>query len=518
LAAPDILSAQMPTENNPNSTRPLTRPLRVLISAGEASGDMYGAELILALRKLCSGAGEVQALPTSAKRGQIWGTHALECFGLGGERMREAGCELVVEARDVAVVGLFEVLGHLPGIYRKFHKLLAEVDLKRPDVAVLIDFPDWNFRLARQLHRRGIPVVYYVSPQLWAWRKGRLKLVQRYVSEMLVIFPFEREFYARHGVQVEFVGHPLSELELPTVGREEFARRWGLDASRSWIALLPGSRRKELRMNLPAMLGAAGRLGAEFEFVMPVASTLDREWVREQIARYSASLPHICQKRVDAGQEEQEQRQEQEHEQGQLPHPSQQQARMGHPAGSGNAALPAADAGSGNAALPAADAQVKLTDDARACLLHARAGVVASGTATVEAALIGTPFVMVYRLGALTWALGRHLVKLPHYGMVNLVAGREVVPELIQDDFTPERVEREVRALLEDGAARQAMTEDLAKVRGMLRGELRGELAQAPTALDAAHGATRSEQSGTAAQRAARAVLRVAEKAMRESP
>ena len=194
----------------------------------------------------------------------------------------------MVHARDVAVVGLFEVLSHLPGIYREFHKLLAEVDRRRPDVAVLIDFPDWNFRLAKQLHRRGIPVVYYVSPQLWAWRKGRLKLVQRYVREMLVIIPFEREFYAQHGVEVEFVGHPLSELEPPEVSREEFAQRWGLDAPKPWIALLPGSRRKELRLNLPAMLGAAARLGAEFEFVMPVASTLDKDWVREQIARLRA--------------------------------------------------------------------------------------------------------------------------------------------------------------------------------------------------------------------------------------
>ncbi len=325
-----------------------SRPLRVMISAGEASGEMYGAELITALRELAGG--------------------AVDCFGMGGERMSEAGCELVVHARDVAVVGLFEVLSHLPKIYREFHKLLAEVDRRRPDVAVLIDFPDWNFRLAKQLRRRGIPVVYYVSPQLWAWRKGRLKLVQRDVSEMLVIIPFEREFYARNGVQVEFVGHPLSELELPKVSREDFAARWGLDSSRRWIALLPGSRRKELRLNLPAMLAAAERLGAEFEFVMPVASTLDQEWVREQIALCQS---HICPKRADVG------------------HPP---ADVAHQA-----------------------VEVKLTDDARASLLHARAGVVASGTATVEAALIGTPFVMVYRVAGLTWMLGRHLVKLPYY-------------------------------------------------------------------------------------------------------
>jgi lipid-A-disaccharide synthase len=405
----------MSTEKN-HSSQQLIRNLRVMISAGEASGEMYGAELLEALRKLSAG--------------------AVECFGMGGERMSEAGCELVVQARDVAVVGLFEVLSHLPGIYREFHKLLAEVDRRRPDVAVLIDFPDWNFRLAKQLHRRGIPVVYYVSPQLWAWRKGRLKLVQRYVSEMLVIIPFEREFYAQNGVQVEFVGHPLSELEIPKVSREDFAAQLGLDASRRWIALLPGSRGKELRLNLPAMLGAAERLGNEFEFVMPVASTLDKEWVREQIA--------LCARDVD----------------------------------------------------------VKLSGDARASLLHARVGVVASGTATVEAALIGTPFVMVYRVAGLTWTLGRHLVKLPHYGMVNLVAGREVVPELIQDGFTPESVEHEVRALLEDGGTRKRMTDALAEVRGMLRGEL---------ATVSSLGCSVETTEHRAAHRAALAVLRVAE-------
>ena len=406
----------------------VARPLRVLISSGEASGELYGAELLTALRGLHDG--------------------SVECYGMGGERMKAAGCELLVEAKDVAIVGLFEVLSHLPSLYRRFHRLLDEVDRRRPDVAVLIDFPDWNLRLARELHRRGIPVVYYVSPQLWAWRRGRIRQVQKYVREMLVIFPFEREFYLKHGVEAEFVGHPLSELAPPNITREDFAARWGLDASKQWIALLPGSRRKELRLNLPAIVGAAQRLGAEFEYVMPVASTLDAGWVREQVALCGGEINiHLC-------------------------------------------------------------------DDARAALMHSRVGVVASGTATVEAALIGTPFVMVYRLAGLTWTLGRHLVSLPHYGMVNLVAGRRVVPELIQDGFTPETVEREVRRLLPDGEPRREMLAALDEVRQKLRGELADRVADcgrtAMRAVEAESGNAASPLPAAGA-RAAMAVLRVAE-------
>ena len=406
----------------------VARPLRVLISSGEASGELYGAELLTALRGLHDG--------------------SVECYGMGGERMKAAGCELLVEAKDVAIVGLFEVLSHLPSLYRRFHRLLDEVDRRRPDVAVLIDFPDWNLRLARELHRRGIPVVYYVSPQLWAWRRGRIRQVQKYVREMLVIFPFERDFYLKHGVEAEFVGHPLSELAPPNITREDFAARWGLDASKQWIALLPGSRRKELRLNLPAIVGAAQRLGTEFEYVMPVASTLDAGWVREQVALCGGEINiHLC-------------------------------------------------------------------DDARAALLHSRVGVVASGTATVEAALIGTPFVMVYRLAGLTWTLGRHLVSLPHYGMVNLVAGRRVVPELIQDGFTPETVEREVRRLLPDGEPRREMLAALDEVRQKLRGELADRVAAcgrtAMRAVEAESGNAASPLPAAGA-RAAMAVLRVAE-------
>lgn len=366
---------------------PESRPLRVLISAGEASGEMYGAALLDSLRRLAPECGY----------------SSVECFGLGGELMRAAGCETIVDAHDVAVVGLFEVLSHLPKIYGEFHRLLAEVDRRKPDVAVLIDFPDWNFRLAKELHRRGIKVVYYVSPQLWAWRKGRIKLVQRDVSKMLVIFPFEQEFYRSHGVEAEFVGHPLGEVERPALPDN-------LADDRLRIALLPGSRRKEILMNLPIMLQAASLLPRGTEFLIPTASTINRDWLSELVTQHAG---------------------------------------------------------------PVADS-VTITSDARLTLAASRAAVVASGTATVEAAVIGTPFAMVYRLSPVTFALGKWLVNVPFFGMVNLIAERLVVPELIQDGFTPERVSSEVESLLEDGPRRSQMISDLAEVRARLRAGFEG--------------------------------------------
>ena len=361
------------------------RKLKVLISAGEASGEMYGAALLDSLRALAD----------------------VECLGLGGERMREAGCETVVDANRVAVVGLAEVVSHLPKIYREFHRLLREVDRRKPDVAVLIDFPDWNLRLAKELHKRGVPVVYYVSPQLWAWRKGRIKQIQKYVRKMLVIFPFEQEFYAEHKVDAEFVGHPLAELD--SAAREVNANR---------IALLPGSRRKEILMNLPTILEAAAKLKGDFEFQIPCASTIDRGWMQTTVEGLQRGINGANQLRI------------------------------------------------------------KLTSDARGTLASARAAIVASGTATVEAAVIGTPFVMVYKLSGLTYFLGKHLVDVPHYGMVNLIAGRRVVPELIQEDFTSAHVVAELEPLIADGERREQMLRDLNEVRGKLHGTSTGKASE----------------------------------------
>jgi lipid-A-disaccharide synthase len=386
--------------------------MQFLLSAGEASGDTYGAQLIDALRQL---------QPNSS------------FFGMGGEKMRAAGCDLLVHANEVAVVGLVEVVRHLPDIRRRFNHLVAEAARRKPDAAILIDFPDFNLRLARELHRLGIPVFYFVSPQIWAWRTGRVKQIRKYVRKMIVIFPFEQEFYRRHNVEVSYVGHPLAYVAPPQITREEFATRHGLDPQKQWIALLPGSRRKEVRLNLPTMLQAARLLqkqllekqGGDFEFILPVASTLNADWLKEQTKDSPVSIT--------------------------------------------------------------------LTDNARATLMHARASVVASGTATVEAALSGTPFVVVYRLAPLTWTLGRRLVKLDTFAMPNLIAGRKIVPELIQSGFTAETVVRELEAIIPSGPARQQMEAALKMVQGQLHDSQEAD----PPALRASREILSSVKSST---------------------
>jgi lipid-A-disaccharide synthase len=270
---------------------------------------------------------------------------------------------------------------------------------------VLIDFPEIHFRLAEEMHRLGIPVIYFVSPQLWAWKKHRIKLVQKYIRRMLVIFPFEEPFYRQNGVKAEFVGHPLAELPLPAISREQFAAENGLDPAKAWIGLLPGSRPKEIRDNLAEILTAARQLVGDFEFIVPLAATLNaaqRDETRRLVEAHGTGL------------------------------------------------------------------SVRLVDDARVALFHARASVVASGTATVEAALIGNPFVVVYRVSALTFAIAKRVVKVPYVAMVNLIAGKLVVPELIQNDFTAANIVQQIETLLPDGLPRQSMMKELRAVREAL--------------------------------------------------
>lgn len=350
--------------------------MRILISAGEASGEMYGAQLIEALRRR---------------------DPSLEFFGAGGDRMRAAGCDTVVDARDLAVVGITEILSHLPNIYGLFHKLITEAGRRKPALAIVIDSPAFNWRVARQMFYRKIPVVYYVCPQFWAWRQGRVRLLRKYVTKALVIFPFEERFYRDRGVDAEFVGHPLANLAPPAISREAYAAQYQLDAAKPWITLMPGSRRKEVSMNLPVMVQSAQRLGKGYEFLLPVAPTLDRQW-------------------------------------------------LGSQSGAG----------------------VTLVAEALPALRHSRAGLIASGTATVEAALMITPFVMVYRVSRLTYALGRSRIKVPYFAMVNLIAGEQVVPELVQADFTADNVVRKLREVLAEGPARETMLAGLECVREKL--------------------------------------------------
>ena len=354
--------------------------MRILISAGEASGELYGAQLIQALRSR---------------------DPSVEFFGVGGDRMRAVGCDTVVDAKDLAVVGISEILSHLPKIYGRFRRLIAEADKRHPDLAIVIDSPAFNWRVARQMHKRGIPVVYYVCPQFWAWRQGRVRLLRKYVTKALVIFPFEEQFYRDRGVDATFVGHPLADQALPAMDRGDYAVQHKLDPAKPWITLMPGSRVKEVGMNLPVMLESAAKLGWGYEFLLPLAPTLDRSFLESLIG----NLPSI-----------------------------------------------------------------HLVSDALPALFHSRAGIIASGTATVEAAIMGTPFVMVYRVSPLTYLLGRPRIKVSHFAMVNLIAGEQVVPELVQQDFTVEKVVARMNEILPYGPRRDKMIEGLASVKLRLRG------------------------------------------------
>ena len=354
---------------------------RLLISCGEASGDLYGAELVRHLREQVPG---------------------LDAFGLGGDRLQAEGASLLAHVRDLAVVGLLEVVSHLRHLRAVFGRVLEEAERHRPDAAVLVDYPDFNLRLARALHRRGIPVIYYVSPQLWAWRRGRIHDIRASVARMLVIFPFEEALYRDAGVPVSFVGHPLVSLVHPPADPVTLRRELGLDPERPVVALLPGSRAKEVAHNLPPMAASVDALAAarpELQFVAAVAASLDPTLIRRGLGDRPVTIVH---------------------------------------------------------------------DRTHAALSAATAAIVASGTATVEAALLGAPMVVVYRLSPWTYRLGRRFVRVPYYAMVNLIGGRRVVPELIQGDFTADRVLGEIVPLLDDTETRRQMQRDLHEVREKL--------------------------------------------------
>jgi lipid-A-disaccharide synthase len=358
-----------------------------MISCGEASGDLYAAALVDALRA---------AEPR------------VETFGFGGPRLAAAGADLVGNFLGFSVTGLAEAVSVLPRSWRMIRRLGEAARERRPDVFVAIDFPDFNFRLLPILHGLGVPIVYYVSPQLWAWRPGRLRTIARYVTEMLVIFPFEVELYERAGVPVTHVGHPLADLAVVRTPRDEWLAQVGLSPVRPVVTLLPGSRPNEVRRILPVLARAVPLIHREVpdvQFVVARAPSLEERLFLPLQGVRDASL------RVAVVEQ--------------------------------------------------------ATDEAMAA---ASVVITASGTATVQAAMHGRPMVIVYGVSPLTYAIGRRFVKVPHYGMVNLVAGRRIVPELIQERFTPDHVARETVSLLRDTARAETMRADLAAVREALGG------------------------------------------------
>jgi lipid-A-disaccharide synthase len=348
----------------------------LLISAGEASGDMYAARLARALRERAD----------------------VRLFGMGGPRMREAGVEIVVDSAEVGVAGIFEVVRKIPALHRALRRLRAEARIRRPPLAILTDFPGFHLRLARTLRHRGVRNVYFVCPQFWAWRPWRVNLVRRRFARGLCVFPFEADFYRRAGVAADWIGHPLIGQARALLTRSDFAARYGLDPARPIITLLPGSRPSELAHHMPRLIKAVVRLAirAERQFVVAMAPGLKPA----QIEPYLPAQIPLC----------------------------------------------------------------LLQDATYDALAAADLAIVSSGTATIEAALLGVPMIVVYRVAPATAWIARRLVRTPFVAMVNLMAGKLVVPELIQEAFTAEQVAREAERLLASPEARAVMRSELVEV------------------------------------------------------
>jgi lipid-A-disaccharide synthase len=355
---------------------------KILVSAGEASGDLYASLVVEELRRMA---------PDT------------EFFGCTGPRLRTAGVETVVDAASLAVVGLLEVARDIPRIYGEYRKLLAAARERRPDIAILTDSPDFHLRVARRLHAQGVPVIYLVAPQAWAWRKGRVKTMRASLRRLLCIFPFEEQFFRNEGVNATYIGHPLAGRVRPSLAREDFFKKHRLAQGRPLIAVLPGSRKGEAARHLPALVDAVDRLYREraVNVVLPASSTTGAAFFIDRI--------------------------------GQAP------IRV-------------------------------LEGESWDAMAHADVALAASGTVTVEAALLGAPMVTFYKVTLPSWVAGKLLVRIPFYSMVNLIAGRMVVPELMQGTMTGEALAREAGRLLDDPSARAEMKAGLAEVARKLSG------------------------------------------------
>jgi lipid-A-disaccharide synthase len=376
--------------------------VRILVSAGEASGDLYASRLVEALKL---------RLPDA------------EFFGCAGPRMQAAGVRPVVDQRSLAVVGIVEVLSHIPRIYGEFRKLVRAAREERPALAILADSPDFHLRLARKLHCQGIPVVYLIAPQAWAWRRGRVRTMRRTLQQLLCIFPFEEPFFREHGVNATFIGHPLARLVKPSLTREEFCAKFGLSPEDRLVVLLPGSRHGEAARHIPYLLETVERIrGAAGD-----SSNRTSDSVRAVNASAGTDLSFI----------------------------------LALPGGFG------VEKCSFWEPVRAASIQV-IEGHTWDCLAQAHLALAASGTVTIEAAMLGAPMVTFYRVNALSWYLGRWMVSAPFLSMVNLVAGRKIAAELIQHEMTAERIAEEALRLLENEEARRKMKADLAQVKSRL--------------------------------------------------
>jgi len=358
---------------------------RIMIIAGEASGDLHGSALV---------------------REALSRDPSLRFFGIGGPLLREAGADTLVDAREMAVVGLVEVAAHFPTIFRAFRRMADILKQDPPDLLILIDYPDFNLRLARVARRAGVRVLYYISPQVWAWRVGRVKKIARLVDRMAVVFPFEVPFYEREGVPVSFVGHPLVDSVRPTMMQDEARRAFGLEPGCRTVGLFPGSRVQEIRRHLPVILESARLLKQRFpdlQFILPLASSLERADVDPFLS---------------------------------------------------------------SAAIPVAVVSGKGHDVIRAC----DAIISVSGTVTLEIALLGVPMVIIYRVSPLTYAIGKRLIRVEHIGICNIVAGKRVVREMIQHEAEPAPIADEIARILTDAGYAEEIRKGLALVRERLGG------------------------------------------------
>jgi len=328
----------------------------------------------------------------------------LRLLGVGGPRMSAAGVELIEDNREMGVIGVWEVLSHLKAIRRAYRRVLQVLASGQVDLLVLIDYPEFNFRVAHVAHRKKIPIVYYISPQIWAWRSGRVKTVKKLVQQMIVILPFEKELYQQSGVPCEFVGHPLLDEVQTDLDKKEVLRSFRLDPGQPVIGLLPGSRSKEVKKILPLMLAAMTRIGQKvpgIQLLLALAPSIEKDEVLAITSRWPLDIRII-------------------------------EGKTDH-------------------VIAASDLVL-----------------VASGTATLQAAILETPMVILYRVAWLTYLLGRILIKVDHIGLVNLVAGRRIVPELLQSEATPERIAEEIQGMLMDLPRREAIKKELAQVRSRL--------------------------------------------------